>query len=412
VDAGTYIDLVKDHDSERTISFSFKLSTEEQVQQSVTFPPGPPELLEMLAPLTTIRPGQLELQFRPEGREILLTKWAIQEAGTRRALLTRSRSDTGSFSLGGSLLKHVRSVLKSSKTADRLLTELRGTTPTNFFFNPQGTFNLTPGLVNELGPKPEQAPFNVTFNALIWMVIRIAEIESQAQAPLFNLIEPMRYLGPLRATPRRWYELSGVAPEWGSPSGELTPEVLYRALPDERAQTQSWLSRFGVAEKIDFVECGPETFSLLLSGSGRKSMNLADVGFGVSQLLPVISEVTRIQKGQCLILEQPEIHLNPRLQTMLGDLIATVPALGGRVIVETHSEHLLTRIRTLLARQTLSASDVALYFTQNVHGQSDVRNVALGQNGGIARADWPTGFFGESLHEAIELTSAQAGRGA
>jgi predicted ATPase len=78
-----------------------------------------------------------------------------------------------------------------------------------------------------------------------------------------------------------------------------------------------------------------------------------------------------------------------------------------RVLVETHSEHLVMRIRRLIAEGKVNAGDVALYFVERDMYLSTVREVPIDRNGHIDQEDWPKGFFGESLSESLALAAAQ-----
>src|SRR5262249_35501704 len=113
-----------------------------------------------------------------------------------------------------------------------------------------------------------------------------------------------------------------------------------------------------------------------------------------------------------MIAEQPEIHLNPRLQTELADLFCAIAETGRSVIVETHSEHLLLRLRRLIAEGAVGVEDVAVYFVERRGNSSTVRPVAIDAMGHIAAAEWPTGFVDDSLRNAVELAAAQRARSA
>ena len=112
-------------------------------------------------------------------------------------------------------------------------------------------------------------------------------------------------------------------------------------------------------------------------------------------------------EGSLILAEQPEIHLNPRLQSGLADLFSSFVQQGRRVLVETHSEHLLLRLRRLVAEGQLKSSDLALYYIERSGNTSTVRNVPVQSNGHIQSEDWPVGFFEDSLREAFDLAAAQ-----
>ena len=203
--------------------------------------------------------------------------------------------------------------------------------------------------------------------------------------------------------------MSGSRPDNVGPAGERAAEVLYHATDDQRIEIQSWLHRFDFAEELKTLDLGEGAFSIHLTPPGTDhEINYADMGFGLSQVLPLIVESVACNPSSLLVTEQPEIHLNPKLQTTLAELLAWRAHQGGSTIVETHSEHLLLRLRKLVALGELSADDVALYYVERTGDSSSVRRVPIESNGHISPEAWPKGFFGDALAESIELAMAQA----
>ena len=126
---------------------------------------------------------------------------------------------------------------------------------------------------------------------------------------------------------------------------------------------------------------------------------MPDVGFGVSQILPIVTSLFQSTEGTTLILEQPEIHLHPKAQLELADII--IDAVSKRkiqVIIESHSEHFLTRIQTRIADATISKDFAKLYFCKNETGASSLEELKINESGDIE--NWPENFFGDMLGEA------------
>ena len=120
-------------------------------------------------------------------------------------------------------------------------------------------------------------------------------------------------------------------------------------------------------------------------------VSIADVGIGVSQVLPVLVALIAAEKGQTVYIEQPEMHLHPRAQVALAEVMADAAKRGVRVVVETHSSLLLQGIMTLIARDELDHEDVMLHwFTRDDEGNTRVDSVAPDRNG--AYGDWPEDF--------------------
>jgi predicted ATPase len=224
-------------------------------------------------------------------------------------------------------------------------------------------------------------------------------------------LEDLFFLGPIREDPKRLYQISGDAPPDVGVRGEFSPELLLRGRRKALfRQVNTWLRRFDLPGRLGFEESIDNTFKLVLSRPDIPSTNFADVGFGFSQLLPLIVQGLSAPKDSLLMAEQPEIHLNPRLQARLGEFFLEVNKRGASVLLETHSEHLILGIRRLIAEQRLESANVAVYFVEATEAGSTVRRVDIQPNGHIELDDWPKGFFEDSLREAFAIAAAQARR--
>jgi predicted ATPase len=139
------------------------------------------------------------------------------------------------------------------------------------------------------------------------------------------------------------------------------------------------------------------------------------VGFGVSQVLPVIVECLYVPRRSIVIFEQPEIHLHPRVQADLADLF--VDAIRARedsaardcqFIIESHSEHFLRRLQRRIAEGELSNEDAALYFVHAEGAQARIEELDVDRFGNIK--NWPDNFFGDEMADLVARTEAQAKR--
>ena len=125
---------------------------------------------------------------------------------------------------------------------------------------------------------------------------------------------------------------------------------------------------------------------------------ITDVGFGVSQILPVITLCYYVPEGSIILLEQPEIHLHPNVQSGLADvLIDAIKTRKIQIIIESHSEHLLRRLQRRIAEEQLNPEDTALYFCSVLRDRSKLQTLELDMFGTIA--NWPPGFFGDEFEE-------------
>ncbi|MEB3267176.1 MAG: DUF3696 domain-containing protein, partial [Leptolyngbya sp.] len=134
---------------------------------------------------------------------------------------------------------------------------------------------------------------------------------------------------------------------------------------------------------------------------------ITDVGFGVSQVLPVLVLCYYAQPGSTVIFEQPEIHLHPSVQAGLADVFIEVAQQRNlQIIVESHSEHLLRRLQRRIAEgETISHEQTALYFCDmDDTGTSHLTPLALDEFGNIN--NWPPHFFGDEMGDLVAMSEA------
>lgn len=142
-----------------------------------------------------------------------------------------------------------------------------------------------------------------------------------------------------------------------------------------------------------------------LQSTKEDMVNIADVGFGVSQVLPVLVALLVAQPGQLVYIEQPELHLHPRAQVKLASIIAEASKRGVRVVIETHSSLLLIGIQTLIAEGNLSPDDVVLHwFTLKEDGTTQVTSQVPDANG--AYGEWPEDFADVELQASQRYLDA------
>ncbi len=159
---------------------------------------------------------------------------------------------------------------------------------------------------------------------------------------------------------------------------------------------------------VERVRQGVRNRVELVSTRIDRPVRTSDIGVGISQILPVVVAALDPDRPQITAIEQPELHVHPRLQVELGDLFAQQVVNGGIFLIETHSEHLLLRLMRRM-RQTsdntlpegaprLRPEEVALFFVEPDGTQTLVREMPLNERGELVKA-WPGGFFEEDLRE-------------
>ena len=245
----------------------------------------------------------------------------------------------------------------------------------------------------------------------------VREVVARLSSPLPQFLESLVYLGPLRRHPERHYEFSGDTTDYVGQSGEYLPSILFE---DQELveQINSDLGRIGVKyqvklDKLQYEDKSPSNvFSLRLIDKAGIDASLRDVGFGISQVLPIVVQ-SRLSEKKTLLIEQPEIHLHPAHQAELGDMFIR-SALGEQrntILLETHSEHLMLRILRRIRETSeneplpegipaIRPEDVAVLYVQPGEGDegAQVIEIPVTADGDFARL-WPEGFFVERSKE-------------
>lgn len=232
------------------------------------------------------------------------------------------------------------------------------------------------------------------------------------------------YLGPLRDYPRRSYIWTGEKPQDVGRRGELAIPALLASRSGSKISRVKGRRRITIEERVAewLRELGLiYDFRLTPIAENRKEYEvkvrrspnapevlITDVGFGVSQILPVLVLCYYAPQGSTIILEQPEIHLHPSVQAGLADVfIDAIKTRNVQIIVESHSEHLLRRLQRRIAEEKdgFSNEDAALYFCNtDDSGASHKTPLELDSFGNIN--NWPDGFFGDELGELVAMTEA------
>jgi predicted ATPase len=385
VDLGTYEDVIHDHDVSQPLWFA------------VGWRPSSPVALELGAQ-GTLDADELrfeaEIAPRPDGTlRVCRAEYVARRAGVDELRLTMSETEKpGEYDLAAWPLRLVRR---------------------------KGRAWPLPAPKQFHGFPPEAVAY-----------FQNAEISSDLQLQLERMLQSIDYVGPLREYPRRTYTWSGEAPDHVGVRGERAVEALLGARerkisrgPHKRSETfhelvARWLVSLGLIESFEarpIAKGRKEHEVVVRTRAGAPEVRVTDVGFGVSQILPVLVECFCVPRGSTVIFEQPEIHLHPRVQSGLADLF--LEAIHSReegqdrqvqFLVESHSEHFLRRLQRRVAEGVVPASDVAIYFASASGGASRLDRLELDALGNIS--NWPENFFGDEVAELQAMVEAQARR--
>jgi predicted ATPase len=391
VDLGTFDDVVHNHDVSQPLEFSFEWSLDQPLQ--------------VIDPLSgAVFAGNslcfgAKLQVERHQPVVDSFRYELRSQGATTLELEMKRHESGTS---------------------------QGKKPKFDLVSPQYGLTRHPG---RAWPLPEPVRFYgfpdevaAYFQNTVFAADLVLELE--------RLLRSVLYVGPLREYPRRLYLWSGEIPDHVGTKGDRAIEAILAAGEryfnlKPRQKTKSLqtlvaerLRDMGLIREFEVKPLGQhrKEYEVLVQTSPKLPLvKLTDVGFGVSQVLPVIVECFYVPRRSIVIFEQPEIHLHPRVQADLADLfVDAIRAREGgekrdcQFIIESHSEHFLRRLQRRIAEKELSKDDAALYFIDTAGGSACIQELELDLFGNIA--NWPEGFFGDEMEDAVARAEAQARR--
>ncbi len=218
----------------------------------------------------------------------------------------------------------------------------------------------------------------------------------------------IKYITPLRASAERYYRLQGLSVEEIDPQGQNIAMYLHNLSPTERENFSLWMTRFfGVGVE---TRSSQGHVSLFLGSDIQNGYNLADTGFGYSQMLPILVQLwiagarnknvlRRSNVPIIFAIEQPELHLHPKLQAKLVEVFlaaieaAKVIGVDLRLVIETHSEQIVSTLGLRIARGSVQSDDVnvVLFEKESMRQPTNVHESKFGADGVLS--EWPYGFF-------------------
>ena len=237
-----------------------------------------------------------------------------------------------------------------------------------------------------------------------------------------KLFQSIYYLGPLRNKADRLYSWAGVEPDGVGFSGENTVSAILAAR--ERRTSlgfKQWskpleeiialkLKEMGLIEefRIESISDQRQEYEVKLRTKLSEDwVDLPDVGFGISQVLPVLVQCFYAPHNSIILMEQPEIHLHPSAQSALADVMIDVISSREhgtdrniQLLIETHSEHFLRRLQRRIAEEKLPQKKVSAYFAKAIGKQPVLETLDIDSFGNVR--NWPEHFFGDEMGDITE----------
>ncbi len=230
-------------------------------------------------------------------------------------------------------------------------------------------------------------------------------------------LRDVEYVGAMRIPPSRTYLFTGERRRRVGASGENAISILDMDSARSGARSlgiaglvRDWLAKADIASDLRIERLSDRHYEIRVQHPVTDEyQNLADVGYGNSQVLPVLIGGFNLSPGSTYMVEEPEIHLHPRAQAALGDLFLELYQRGVQSIVETHSEHLVLRLQQYVASKLIPADHVLVYYVyakeenENGEDRKKAKRLRLDDEGRFID-EWPEGFFPERLEEAKKLS--------
>ena len=384
VELGSFSDVIHRHATDSSLQFAFKWGLKESLKIEDTSNPTAPPLFQgkdmaFSTEVTSTQKGKLQVQrffYELGGQKFTLSK---QKKGNKYDLSTTPQESQFKF---------------TRRTAGR-------------------AWGLPPPF--KFHGFPDQT---ITYYQNTGFLL---DLQQQVE----ELFASIYYLGPLREHPKRRYIWSGGEPNDMGRRGERTVDAILASRDRPRIKIGGirnkktleeciawWLKELGLIHSFSVASIGNGSglFEVKVKRNAKSpDVLITDVGFGVSQILPVLALCYYVAEGSTILLEQPEIHLHPSVQMGLADVFIDVMKNRNiQIILESHSEHLLTRLQRRLAEEKLKKEEVALYFCTAEPSGSNLKPLELDMFGNIT--NWPKDFFGDRFGETAAMQEARLKR--
>jgi predicted ATPase len=253
---------------------------------------------------------------------------------------------------------------------------------------------------------------------------------SRARHTLSQIFLNFDSLGPFRDQPQRTYMYTGETARHVGKTGSNCITLLVNDSSKRGSQRNGfidevsrWLVATGIAKGLEIKNLTSRHFEICVKGQDGSVHNICDVGFGCSQVLPVIVSGLNLfgrpqkssrsknprrssARSSTLVVQEPEIHLHPNAQAALGTFFAGISSEDGQLFIETHSDNLVLRLCRHVALGELAEGHVTVFYVRDENGSKKVTTMRPNDDG-VFVPDWPGGFFPQRQHESLALAKAR-----
>lgn len=345
---------------------------------------------------------RLEYKYRSQRRQIEMNKFELLEEGKSVYRYT-AKKDGYDIWFGGRPFRQVFPDIQKRRPHFR-----------NFW-------PVVSGAPRPYGTSGQEKPLAERYRQAVYEYERRL---NRARSQLSRNFDDFDSLSPFRDQPQRTYLYSGETARYVGHTGSNTAVMLASDSSrrgGERKELVQEISRWfvatGIGKALKVKSLTSRHFEISLTSNDGTEHNICDVGFGCSQVLPVLTaglnlftrpiENVPMRATRTLIVQEPEIHLHPNAQAALGSFFVELTGRGGQIFVETHSDNLVLRVARHVALGDISPDDVAIFYVSDTAKQR-VAEISI-SDAGAFEPDWPEGFFPQRQAESLALARAAMG---
>jgi predicted ATPase len=345
---------------------------------------------------------KFELKYRSQRREAEISKFSYYQ-NKREIYAYIARKDSFSVKLSGRMIEAIAPELKKQRPQFGSIFPVDRTL---FRYGAPELYPATRTLPKEAQAQLREADRNMR----------------RGRAQLRETFANFDSISPFRDQPERTYLFTGETPSRIGRTGSNGVSLLLNDVSKRGSLKlgfadiiSEWLAVTRIASEIVVRPLTERHFEICIRDLDNKIHNICDVGFGCSQVLPVLVGALNIllpgrhrsaSSTPTFVVQEPEIHLHPNAQAALGSFFASLAKAKVQIFVETHSDNMILRVASHVASGHIDPQDVAIFYCQNEKGRKTVERLSLDRQG-VFHPRWPGGFFPQRENETLKLARAR-----
>lgn len=349
---------------------------------------------------------KLDFKYRSQRKQIELLNFDLSERGNE-VFSYSTRKDAYDINING-------------KDISKVFPNFRKRKPRFINFWPVSVLDLSEIVKFDSNSDSEEERNNIRdqyFKVTRNLSFALRELESN--------FEQFESVSAFRDRPQRTYLYSGETARRVGVTGS-NAALMLAADEARRGSEKSnladalsrWFRATGIAEGVFVKPLTSRHFEICVRSNDGSEHNICDVGFGCSQVLPVLIAGINLMSNEkssryrsnynTLVVQEPEIHLHPNAQAALGSFFVETARSGVQTFIETHSDNLILRVARHVAEGDLKPSDVSIFWVDD-SGENRIKKIQVNEQGGFS-PEWPGGFFPQRHEETLAVARAAFGK--